>query len=482
MKNKTKAKALKKDPLVPLRNGDPITGAQSVLMILKLSIPAILAHISGIIMQYIDASMVGKLGADQSASIGLVSSSTWLLNGICIASSVGFTVQIANKIGAKDEKSARNTAKLGIVFTTLLGVFVALLGISIGFYLPEWLGGDESIRDNASAYFIICTTAMPLTMINHTCAGMLQCSGNMKIPGILDITMCVLDVIFNFFLIFPTRNITVFSHNIIVPGAGMGVAGAALGTSLAFSVTGLIMLYFLMFRSDSLKFRKGERLKFNSTVIKNALKISVPVAIEEILTCGAHIAFTKIVAPLGNAAIAANSFSITAESLCYMPGFGVATAATTIIGQSLGAKRYDMAKRLSRLTLAFGMLLMTVTGVLMYIFAPQMLALITPDPQIIELGTGALRIEAFAEPMFAAAIVCSGIFRGAGDTAITGIIAFISMWLIRIPLAVMLVGDAGLSGAWLAMCIEICARGALFIVLLFTRFKRRTEKQLYKVF
>ena len=175
---------------------------------------------------------------------------------------------------------------------------------------------------------------------------------------------------------------------------------------------------------------------------------------------------TKIVAPLGTVAIAANSFSVTAESLCYMPGYGIGSAATTLIGQSIGAGRKDLTKRFGWLTTGLGMLIMTGSGILLYIFAPFMIGLLSPDPEIRELGAAVLRIEAFAEPMYAASIVATGVFRGAGDTFIPSCINLFSMWCVRIPLGAFLAPRFGLHGVWFAMCVELCVRGVLFLIRL----------------
>lgn len=181
---------------------------------------------------------------------------------------------------------------------------------------------------------------------------------------------------------------------------------------------------------------------------------------------GAQIMSTRIVAPLGMIAIAANSFSITAESLCYMPGYGIGSAATTLIGQSVGAGRHDLTKRLGWIATGFGMAVMAVSGAVMYLIAPWMIAVLSPDVAIRALGAQVLRIEAFAEPMYAASIVASGVFRGAGDTLIPSCLNFCSMWLVRLPLAAFLAPRLGLRGVWIAMCIELCIRGVLFIMRL----------------
>ncbi|MCR5608384.1 MAG: MATE family efflux transporter [Lachnospiraceae bacterium] len=470
---------MSKNYLAMMRDGEKLSLREQVAMIVKLSIPAILAQISSIVMQYIDASMVGKLGANDSASIGLVASSTWLLGGLCMAAGTGFTVSIAKRCGAKDEKGARNLVKIGLLFVIIFSTILMIISALISGYLPAWLGGNENIRNGASLYFYIFALSLPFVQLNSTAAGMVQCSGNMKVPGILEIIMCFLDVIFNALFIFPSHTYNIYGIKIHMIGAGLGITGAAIGTALAEGLTALTLLYFLLFKSKTLKPRKNEKMNDIIEEIKNSVKISLPVALEQFITCSSYIAFTKIVSPLGTIALAAHSFSITAESLCYMPGYGIGAAATTIIGQSIGARRYDMTKKLGWLTTMSGVLVMTASGVVMYIIAPYMIGVLTPDPEIQALGTMVLRIEAFAEPLYAASIVATGVFRGAGDTIVPSVINLISMWFVRIPMAAVLAGKYGLKGVWIAMCFELCIRGTLFIILLGTRFKKRAEEGTY---
>ena len=464
-----------------MTDGGAMSARDRLSMIVRLSIPAILAQISNIIMQYIDASMVGRLGPGDSASIGLVASTTWLFFGLGNAAATGFTVRIAHLIGAKDERAARNTVKTGLLCIGGFSLLMLTAGAAISSFLPAWLGGEEALRGGASSYFLVFALSMPFVLLNIAALGMLECSGNMKLAGGAQIAMCALDVVFNFFLIFPTQNYNIFGAQVRLWGAGLGITGAALGTALSEAVVALFMLWYLLFRSGPLRLRRGERMTFSMQELRTTLKISLPVAVEQIITCTSYIAFTRIVSPLGTIALAAHSFSITVESLCYEPGYGIGAAATTVIGQSLGARRFDLTKRLGRMCVLLGVLCMTVGGVLLYIFAPALIGFLSPDESVRALGTEILRIEAFAEPLFAASIVATGVFRGAGDTVVPSALNFISMWVVRIPLAYILSLSFGLQGVWAAMCIELCIRGVLFITLMATRFRRRADSGRYVI-
>lgn len=453
--------------LTLIRTDAPLSFGKQLKLTLYLSAPAILAQISAIAMQYIDASMVGSLGAEPAAAIGLVSTTTWLFWGLLSTAAMGFSVQVAQKVGASDMEGARNILRQSLPALFLFSGALALLGMAISGQLPRWLGGDESICDDASVYFMVFSLFLPALQMSFLAGAMLRCAGNMKVPAALNILMCVLDVILNFFLIFPTRELEIFGLRLTVAGAGMGVVGAALATVLAETLVAVIMMWYLVARSNLLRLyrRHGSFRPKKSTLVK-AIRIALPMGIEHAAICGAQIMVTVIVAPLGIIAIAANAFAIIAESLCYMPGYGISEAATTLAGQSIGAGRHDLTRRFGLITAGSGMLVMGALGVALWIFAPHIIAVMTPVDEIRTLGTSILRIEAWAEPMFAASIVIYGFFVGLGRTILPAAMNLASIWGVRIVLAAILAPRMGLTGVWLAMCIELCVRGIIFLILL----------------
>jgi putative MATE family efflux protein len=459
-----------KDKLLSLiREGGKLDWKAQVKLTALLSLPSMLAQLVHIMMQYIDASMVGSLGAQASASIGLVSTTIWLFGSLCHAISVGFYVQVAHKIGANDFAGAREVLRQSFISCILFALALSVIGVGISSYLPHWLGGGEDICRDASLYFMFFSMCLPFSMLNSLCAGMLRCSGNMHIPSILNIGLCLLDVLFNWLLIFPSRtyegSIFNIQYSMDIPGAGLGVAGAVLGTALAFVICSLLMCYFTVVRSKELSLRQdtGTFIPQLKT-LRESFHISAPIAVEHVILCGAQIVSTIIVAPLGTIAIAANSFGITVEALCYMPGYGISDAATTLVGQSLGAGRRFLARSFGRITLSMGIAFMTLMAVVMYCCSPALMSVMTPDLDVQRLTVQILRIEAFAEPMFAASIVCYGIFVGAKDTLIPCTMNLASIWFVRIILAYMLVSRMGLQGVWIAMATELCFRGIIFLI------------------
>ena len=455
--------------LAMIRNGQEMSGSQKLNLIVQLSIPSILAQLTTIMMFYIDASMVGSLGAKASASIGIVESTTWLFGGLTSAAALGFSVQAAHFMGANDFKKARQVFRQGLMATALVTVILTSICVAIAGPLPRWLGGGEDICGDATSYFTIYCLSLPVYQIGILSSSMLKSSGNMRVPSVMSILMCLLDVVFNFFLIYETRPATVLGVDMTVPGAGMGVPGAALGTALAYIVTGCMLIWFATVKSPELSLR-NEKWTFAPmwNYLRNAAKVSLPMGAQYMMMSGAQIVSTMIVAPLGNIAIAANTLAITAESLCYMPGYGIGDAATTLVGQSIGAGRRSLARSFAYRTVFLGMGVMAFMGMVMYIFASEMIGVMTPDEQVRLVGSQSLRIEAFAEPMFAAAIVTYSVCLGAGDTLIPAIMNLASMWLVRLTLAAHLAPTYGLRGVWMAMAIELTLRGTIFLIRLFS--------------
>lgn len=454
--------------LAKIRNGELMSGNDKLNLIFQLSLPSILAQMTNVMMFFIDQSMVGRLGAQAAASIGLVESTTWLFGGLASAVSMGFSVQVAHFIGANDFEKARQVVRHGIITAFCVSFIIMLTAAIISQHLPYWLGGGADIAPDASRYFLIFSLAAPFFQMNNMASSMLKCEGNMRVPSIMSVTVCALDVIFNFFFIFPTRTVSLLGADILIPGAGLGVTGAAIGTGLAYVCVSMIQSWMAFFRSKILSIRLDKaRFVFVGNYLKNAFNIGAPMALQMFLMSSAQIISTAIVAPLGNFAIAANTFAITAESLCYMPGYGIGDAATTLVGQSIGAGRKDLCRSFAHMAVWLGMIIMAVMGVVMYFCAYDMMALMTPVEEICRLGADSLRIEAFAEPMFAASIVAYSVFVGAGDTLRPALINLSCMWFVRLTLAAILAKDYGLPGVWTAMAVELSFRGMLFLIRLY---------------
>lgn len=420
--------------------------APLALEVLRLSMPAILTQITTIAMQYIDSAMVGALGANASASIGLVSSATWFFGGFITASSTGFSVQIAHAVGAGESSAAQRIFRLGLKLCLAFSLLLCVCGALLSFHLPKLLGADPAIWRDSGLYFLIFSLMLPFSQLSSLCSASLQCAGDMLTPSILNAVMCALDVCFN--ALFIPR---------------LGVLGAAVGTELARAVIALCLAYVCFFRNGQLRSGITEPVCSTGSVVKKALALGTPVAVQEAAIYSAMILSTAMTAPLGPAAIAANSFAITAEGLCYMPGYGIGAAATTLVGRSIGAGERRLAKSYGSICTLLGGAFMAVTGGLMMLACPLVFRLLTPVEEVRALAVSVLRIGLLAEPLYGVSIAAAGALRGAGDTLVPSLLNLLSIWLVRIGLAHFLIPLYGLSGMWTAMAIELGVRGLLML-------------------
>lgn len=445
-----------------MRNGSRISLKNQIQLIIALSIPAILEQLVMTMMSYIDTAMVGSLGQAATAAIGVVSSSIWLLNGITNAVAVGFSVQVAQYLGAGREKDGRSVLCQAILFNALFGMALSVITMILSRYLPALLGADMEIRPTASEYFKIVGLFLPFSMASAIYSSILRCSGNVVLPSCMNVGMCILDVIFNFVLIYPTRRI----GGITIWGAGLGVAGAALGTGLAQMCVGLSLLLALAKKKGPLCLTGRATWKFTKPCMSATMRIATPTALERVTLSVAQIVMTAVIAEMGTTAMATNYVAVQTESICYLPAYGVAAAATALVGQSIGAERSDMAKRFACGTTFLGFLLVTGMGAFMFLFAPQLTGLLTSDPEVAALSARALRIVAFSEPLFAVSIVVIGALRGAGDSKGPFILNLCSMWGVRVLAVLLFARSYGVLGVWGAMTAELCFRGIVFLIRL----------------
>lgn len=456
----------KDELLARIRDGHELTRRDRLSLLFSLAMPAMLSQLCTIVESFSDQAMVGSMGPEAQASIGLVETSIWLLGSLSAAASTGFYVQVAHHIGANDIRGARDVFRQSITSCLLFCSMLVAIGLCLSPWLPAWLGGDPVTWRDATIYFAVFCLSMPLHQLCSLSSGVLRCAGYVLQPALLQVLSCILNVAFNYLLIFQ---------------CGLGVLGAALGTCCAELVVSAILTWYASINCPMLDLRQdGEGWRGfqpRRGIVRRACVIAGPIGIQRIIMNVAQIICTWLVAPLGVVAVAANTISITIEQICYMPGYGISDAATTLVGQSIGARRKGLCRQFARLTVLSGIAVMSIMAVIMFASAELLASLMAVDAEQIALSARILRIEAFAEPMFAASIVCYGVFVGAGDTFLPSVINLASMWGVRVVLAFILVKytSLGLVGVWIAMAVELCIRGLLFL------WRLRSPKWLNKV-
>ncbi len=434
--------------------------------LLVLALPAIAEQFLMTMVSYVDTAMVGSLGAGATAAIAVTASSTWLIGGILSAAGVGFSVQVAYAVGGGDAPQVKTIIRQALLLALIIGLTVMTICLSISHQLPVWLGAAEEILADARSYIRIYMMAIPFNCINGTFSAILRCMGDTKTPMRLNTGSNLLNVCLNFLLIFPTREIRVLGLTFTMPGAGLGVTGAAIASAISMASVGFILLLIIFRRKSPYRISLRESYRPDKAVIGRAVKLGIPVLMERVLMSGGQVFMTRMVSGLGTVALAANHVAVTAEGISYMPAFGVSFAATTLVGQSLGAKDREAASYYGKLAGWTGLLMSTFMGAVLFIFSTPLSTLFSTDPAVIALSARMLRLVAFAEPMFGVSIVLSGAVRGAGDTRYPLFVSLACMIGLRCVLApiFIFVLHMDLAAVWLAMDIDLIARGILCII------------------
>ena len=429
----------------------------------RLSWPAILEQLLGTMVSYVDTAMVGVLGAAASAAVSINASSIWLVGGVLSGIGVGYSVQVANSVGARDEAKARRAIVQALLAVLVVGFGFLLIMQLLAGSIPRWMGARPEVLSDAVRYLRYYTLCMPGHTMLYVFSAVLRCTGDTRTPLILNSSCNITNMVLNFFLIYPTREITLFGSTVTVPGAGMGVAGAAAASAIAIDLAGLILLTVVVRRYRLFRRGCGDSLRPDRIIIRTAVSLGLPYIAERASVNLGQITMTRIVAYIGTAALAANHIATTIEGLCYLPAYGITAAATALVGHSVGAKNKEDARSYGTLSGLFGFVLCVVTAVALFLVAPSLAGLFSPDAEVIALTTRVLRIVAFCEPFFALSIVMAGSLRGANDSRTPMFISLCSMWIIRITLTCILIFGFGfgLEGVWLAMSIELTCRGLL---------------------
>ena len=431
--------------------------------IVMLAWPVFIEQILVSLVSYVDTAMVGSMGANATAAVSISNSPNMLVNGTIMAIGVGFTAMISRSIGAEDLQRAKDLMRQALLVVVALGLPLMCLLLLLAEKIPLWMGAQAEILPDAAVYNRIIAASLIFRTMSMIITSIMRGYGDTKTPMFVNIGVNIVNVIGNFLLIYPTRTMSLFGMEFTMIGAGWGVAGAAAATSGSATIGALIMLAVLFLKKGPMQLSiKGQYMP-DWAILKTVFRISLPAAFERIAMSSAGIITTSTVATLGTVAVAANSLYLTAESMCFMPGFAFSTAATTLVGQSLGAKRPDLAEKYVKITAKIASVVMLF---MLYVFAGPILRMFTPDLAVIALGTICLQYDAFIQVPQMLAQVLAGALRGAGDTKWTFIIITVSMWGVRILGTVIgiRVLNFGLEAACLAMCADQCVRCILFFL------------------
>ena len=438
-------------------------------VIAALAWPTMLEQAMQTAVQYIDTAMVGSLGTQATAAVGATSTVGWLVGSSISALGIGFLAYISQACGAGDRERAARASGQAVLTALAAGILFTVLTVSLSGLVPVWMQVDPAIRGLASRYFLILYLPMLPRTAGILFGTVLRAAGDTKTPMRMGILVNVINVALNFLLIYPARTF----HGLFIPGAGLGVTGAAIASAVAFTVGGLCMTIALL--RHPLVSPKSFRPDWQ--VLKPCLRVALPNMLQRFGTSLGYVVFASMINSLGEISTAAHTIANTVESAFYIPGYGMQAATATLAGNALGARDRDGMQSLIRTILPLEVSMMVITGGLLFAFAPAMMGLFTKDTAVIALGAVVLRMVALSEPFYGASIVIEGMLQGMGKTVAPFVYNILGMWGVRIAgtfVCTQILG-LGLISAWACMI----AHNLLLFMLFSLRGLRGGLRQVY---
>jgi putative MATE family efflux protein len=435
-----------------------------VPVIFSLAWPTMLEQLMQTAVQYIDTAMVGSLGTDATAAVGSTTTVNWLIGSTISAVSVGFLAFIAQANGAGNKEAVKKASAQATLAVIVCGLIFTAVTLSLSGLVPKMMQVDENIRDISGKYFFILYVPMLARTASIIFGTVLRAVGDTKTPMRVGVLVNIINVVLNFFLIYPTREVELFSFVFTVPGAGMGVIGAAVASAISF-VAGGISITAVVWKHPLLS-PKGQSLKPDAAILRPCLRVALPNAIQRFATSFGYVCFAAMVNSLGEVSTAAHTIANTVESAFYIPGYGMQTAAATLAGNALGAKDEKKIRDLSRMILPIEIVLMIVSGSLLFIFAPDMMRIFSQSEEVVALGSTVLRMVAVSEPFYGFSIIVEGMMQGMGKTVMPFICNISGMWGIRIIgtfICTQLL-SFGLVSAWACMILHNMALFLMFLI------------------
>ena len=395
-------------------------------VIFSLAWPTMLEQLMQTAVQYIDTAMVGSIGTHATAAVGATTTVNWLLSSTVSALGVGFLSFLAQAYGAGDRERASRAASQAVLATLLSGILFTILPLSLSRQVPVWMQVDPAIQETASRYFFILYTPMLFRAATIILGTALRAVGDTKTPMRVGLIVNVVNIILNFLFIYPTRQI----GGITIPGMGWGVLGAGAASAVAFATGGILTT--IVFWKHPLISPRGRSFRPDPEILRPCLKVALPNMLQRFGTSLGYVAFASMINALGEISTAAHTIANTVESAFYIPGYGMQTAAATLAGNALGARDNQRMKDLTRVTLVLEVIMMTISGGLLFIFAPQMMGIFSKDPEVIRQGSIVLRMVALSEPIYGVSIIFEGILFGVGNTVVPFVYNISGMWGVRI--------------------------------------------------
>lgn len=430
--------------------------------IIRIAWPSFVELLLTQLASMVDLMMVGSMGGADNptigtqalAAVGLTTQPKFLLMAAFVAMNTGVTALVARNKGNNDKEQANLVVRQGLLFTFCATVILSILGVIFARPMVVFMGSTEEIVTRWATQYLQIQMIGFLTMaLTSTITASLRAVGDSKTCMIYNLIANLVNVCFNWLLIYG---------NLGFPA--LGVAGASLATVLGQLVAFIMAVTVLLRGNGFLKLELKKGFRPDRRVLENMLGIGFPAMVEQLLMRAGMIIFAKTVATLGTTAYATHQVCMNIQALSFMTGQAFAVSATTLMGQSLGKRRTDMAQAYCSRTRTVGFTFSLVLAAVFVFFGGTIVGFYNSDPEIIRMGGRIMLIVAFLQPFQSSQFIIAGGLRGAGDTRTTAIITFITVLLVRPITAIVLVSlGMGLYGAWFAMAADQVLRSALVL-------------------
>jgi len=417
-----------------------------------LAVPSAGEALLGMMVGLVNTYLVGHLGAASLAAVGL--GFQWMLAAMVLFSAVGTggTALIARMVGGDDWPGANRVLVQALVVAFVAGmVSMALL---VGFARPAMvlMGAEGEALTQGITYLRIVSSVYAFSAVMFIGNACMRGAGDTRTPLLVMAIVNIINVSVAWVLV-----------NGVAGLPAMGVAGAALGATMGRLAGGFLVVGLLLRGRAGLKLRWGGGLDLG--VIRRTLKVGLPASVEQLVFRFGMLAYVRVVSALGTVAFAAHQIALNGESLSFMPGFGFAVAATTLVGQGLGAGDERRAERDAHIAFGIAAGFMSLMGVCFALYAPTIIGLFTDEGEVIALAVTPLRLIGLVQPFLAAMMVYAGALRGAGETLTPMLINGGAIWILRVPLCLLVtrVFGWGLTGVWMVMALDLTVRGAFLL-------------------
>lgn len=431
--------------------------------IIRIAWPSFIELLLTQLASMVDLMMVGSMGGKANpqigeqalAAVGMTTQPKFLLMTAFIAMNTGVTALVARSKGQNNKEQANLVVRQGLMFTFIATVIVSILGVIFARPMVIFMGStEETITLWATQYLQIQMAGFLTMALTSTITASLRAVGDSRTCMIYNLIANAVNVVFNWLLIYGHLGFP-----------ALGVAGASIATVIGQFVA-FVMAFAVLLRGNGflkLEFKLG--FKPNKEALSNMIHIGFPAMVEQLLMRVGIVIFAKIIASLGTTAYATHQVCMNIHALSFMTGQAFAVSATSLVGQSLGKRRYDMAQAYCSKTRSVGLISALTLTVVFILFGADIVRLYNDSPGIVAVGAGIMYIVAFMQPFQTSQFIIAGGLRGAGDTRSIALYTTLTIMIMRPIMTFLLVSmGLGLYGAWIAFASDQLVRS--FLVLM----------------